>query len=245
MNPVLVVEDEPVVRQVMVRLLQTAGHLVVEAQGVAAARRASAGRALKVAVIDKNLPDGSGIDLAAELVRADPELPAIILSGYASDAAARAALDAGVFDFLRKPLEDVRELVAAVARAEEARRAGRTRRPLGAAGGPVVVCDDGPRGDALAAELARAGKPVARAASVADALRALVGGGAAALIVAGEKRDAMRQLLDAARAARPPVPAVVVAGRGALDDVILALRAGAAAYLVNAAPEEVIERLAG
>jgi DNA-binding NtrC family response regulator len=169
-------------------------------------------------------------------------LPVIILSGFASDAAARAALNAGVTEFLRKPLGDLREIADAVAAAVVARNEGRTGRPVGTRGGPVLIVDEGARGDTLATAVAGARHHVERR-KAAEAIAELAQAGARAVVVGAGVRAQMVEVLEAARRAVPRVPGIVVAARGALDDVLAAMRAGASAFLVDAEAEEVVRRI--
>ncbi len=92
---VLVVDDEPGVRRVTARVLASAGYRVVEADGVASGRdrfRELSGGALRAAVLDLTMPDGSGEELARELWDARPDLPVLFLTGY-DEAAVRVAGD--------------------------------------------------------------------------------------------------------------------------------------------------------
>jgi DNA-binding NtrC family response regulator len=82
---ILVVEDEPVVRMLLVEEFSESGFSVIEAGSIAEARNAVRGIGrLSAAVIDRGLPDGNGTDLAIELETAYPKLPLVIASGYGS-----------------------------------------------------------------------------------------------------------------------------------------------------------------
>ncbi len=63
----LIVEDDPVVARSIARRLLREGYTVSLAQSCRAAR--AAGRGFRVAVLDLDLPDGSGTDLADHLLR--------------------------------------------------------------------------------------------------------------------------------------------------------------------------------
>lgn len=99
---VLVVEDEPAVRRVARKILQSGGFEVVEAGCCADALEAFlAVETIDVALIDLGLPDGSGADLA-ERLRAHGLGPVLLSSGY--DAAQSLTRQgAGVANFLAKP----------------------------------------------------------------------------------------------------------------------------------------------
>lgn len=73
---ILLVEDEPLGRTVLSRLLQAAGHQVLEAGDRAGARALmTTTTAPDAALIDLNLPDGSGVDVARDLRERWPGTP--------------------------------------------------------------------------------------------------------------------------------------------------------------------------
>src|SRR2546426_6858381 len=75
MPSLLIVEDEPVLAQNLVKAFAGQGFDVEVAGRIADAKRLVASRLPDVALLDLRLPDGSGLDLLAVLVREDPELP--------------------------------------------------------------------------------------------------------------------------------------------------------------------------
>ena len=101
---VLVVEDEDVVRGLVVRLLQLRGYCVLEAErGEAALAAASGARDLRLLITDVVMPDMSGRELARELQRRCPGLKVLFISGYTDESiASHGVLDPGV-ELLEKP----------------------------------------------------------------------------------------------------------------------------------------------
>jgi signal transduction histidine kinase/CheY-like chemotaxis protein len=102
---VLVVEDEPSVREVTVRSLRRAGYRVVEAGDAAAALAAAAAseEPIHLLVTDVVMPGMSGRDLAEALSRVRPALRVLYVSGYSHETIAhRGVLDEGI-EFLQKP----------------------------------------------------------------------------------------------------------------------------------------------
>ena len=91
--PVLVVEDEPLVRARLERLLHQLGYpadALLFAGSLAEARgRLAAPVAL--ALVDLGLPDGNGIELIAELRAADPALGILVISAWSTEDAILAA----------------------------------------------------------------------------------------------------------------------------------------------------------
>jgi CheY-like chemotaxis protein len=115
--PILVVEDDPHLRQIIREVLEDEG-LVVEtaADGRQALQRAAAQRPALV-VLDMRLPVLDGAGVVAGL-RASFGVPPPVLVITADGRAAEKARQVGAFAFLSKPLE-LDELVASVQRALE------------------------------------------------------------------------------------------------------------------------------
>ncbi len=83
MPTVLLVDDSPVARRVLARRLSDEGLQVVE-EGTATTARAVDPAGLACAVIDIELPDGSGADLAADLLARRPGLPVAFFTASTS-----------------------------------------------------------------------------------------------------------------------------------------------------------------
>ena len=100
---VLVVDDDDSVRQSLVDVLASAGIHAMGASGRAEALACQLRYEPAVVVVDYRLPDCSGIDLAREIKDHDPEVPVLLLTGYASLDTAVAAV--GQLDaYLIKPV---------------------------------------------------------------------------------------------------------------------------------------------
>jgi PAS domain S-box-containing protein len=111
MATILIVDDEPVILDVFRRFLEAEGRTLVLA---ASAREAIAlGEQpgdLDVALVDKNLGDGSGLDVARALKAAKPDVEVILVTGYASFDSAVQAMQIGAFDYVTKPITDYEAL---------------------------------------------------------------------------------------------------------------------------------------
>lgn len=115
---VMIVDDEPTVREVVAEALTRCRMTVIEAATAAEARSALDHGTVDVALIDVKLPDADGIDLAAQLKQLDPTLESIVVTGKPSTQRAVGALRIGAADFLSKPfdLDDLTQRVDAAVR---------------------------------------------------------------------------------------------------------------------------------
>ena len=121
---VMLVDDHPSFRQPLAFMLGREPDLSVVAQAgsLAEAREAlrEAGSTVDVAVVDLELPDGSGVDLVGELQEARPRIPALVLSAYSDRELLARAIEAGAVGVLHKSsrLEEIVEAIRRL-RAEE------------------------------------------------------------------------------------------------------------------------------
>lgn len=116
MNRILVVEDEAGMRRILTVLFEKDGHEVLEAGTVKEGLTVLTAQPLDLVITDQRLPDGDGLSLLASAKDADPTLPVIMITAYATIELAVTAMREGAFDFITKPFnpDTVR---AAVARA--------------------------------------------------------------------------------------------------------------------------------
>jgi DNA-binding response OmpR family regulator len=101
---VLLVDDEKRFRASTEKVLVRRGFAVATAATGEEALERLAERP-DVVILDIRMPGMDGLTALRELKRRAPEVPVIMLSGHASEDAARAALDQGAFDFLAKPCD--------------------------------------------------------------------------------------------------------------------------------------------
>ncbi len=131
-SKVLLVDDEPVVLDICVRLLGREADLIVSPVGSAEeALTLLKDQRFDVLVTDKNLPGMGGVELIAEARRMQPALEAVMITAYASSESVIAAFAAGASDYIVKPFDDLRVLRAKVRAALE-RRSERVRTRDGA-----------------------------------------------------------------------------------------------------------------
>ncbi|HYN79697.1 MAG TPA: sigma-54 dependent transcriptional regulator [Lamprocystis sp. (in: g-proteobacteria)] len=116
---VLVVDDDEDVRRLLQLILQHAGYGVIAAGDGGEALCLARTCGPRLAILDYQLPDMTGIDLLRHLKVAHPQLPVMMLTGFADLAGAVAATKEGASDYLSKPVDNklllikVREALAA------------------------------------------------------------------------------------------------------------------------------------
>jgi DNA-binding NtrC family response regulator len=110
---VLVIDDEPVVRAAVSRVLEANGLRVATADDAASGLGHPALADCRLVLCDLMLPDRSGTEVLRELARRRPDLPVVLITGYATSDHAERAREAGAAAFLAKPFE-ARELVDCV-----------------------------------------------------------------------------------------------------------------------------------
>ena len=118
MNPaidVLVVDDEPVVGDAVRLVLEDAGLRVARARDGESALAHPAFAECRMVLCDVLLPGMSGLDVLRAMRERRPNLPIVIITGYATAGTADRTLEAGASAFLAKPFDD-RELLELVRR---------------------------------------------------------------------------------------------------------------------------------
>src|SRR5688500_15245730 len=112
MATVLVVDDEPIVREVVVRYLERAGHETLEAGDGDRARELVESRHPDLVVLDVMLPGTDGLELC-RWIRSRSQLPVILLTARGEEADRIVGLELGADDYVTKPFSP-RELAVRV-----------------------------------------------------------------------------------------------------------------------------------
>src|SRR5438067_6937519 len=127
MATVLVVDDEPNVRDVVARYLRRDGHRIVGADNGAQARAIIERDAPSLVVLDIMLPGGTdGLSLC-RWIRSSSDLPVILLTARADEADRIVGLELGADDYVTKPFSP-RELAMRVKNVLRRTRASATPR---------------------------------------------------------------------------------------------------------------------
>jgi two-component system, NtrC family, response regulator HydG len=115
---ILIVDDEPHMRRILVSNLKQEGHEVTEAAGLSEARRALGEHEFDAVITDQKMGDGEGLEVLIAAREADPALSVVFLTAFATIELAVESMRRGAFDFITKPFVP-EVLIAAAVRAVE------------------------------------------------------------------------------------------------------------------------------
>jgi two-component system response regulator FlrC len=110
---ILVVEDDPNLREAIVDSLMLKGHQVQDVCNGAEAVKVIAQSPLDIVLSDINMPEMDGLELLAHVKKNQPWLPMILMTAYGDVGQAVKAMQLGANDYLMKPFE-VQELLSLI-----------------------------------------------------------------------------------------------------------------------------------
>ena len=105
-SSILVVDDEEAIRELLVTLLQAAGHRVRAVGSAREARAALQESPVSLLITDVKLPDLDGITLFQQACELDHRMMGLVMTGYGTVDLAVQAMKAGAAEFLVKPFEN-------------------------------------------------------------------------------------------------------------------------------------------
>lgn len=126
---ILLIDDEPKIREVLSWMLMMLGYEVATASGQDEAIALVGREQFSLAFVDNQLGSARGIDLVKRLIERDPDLCCILMSGNPSIGTAQDALQNGISSFLRKPFR-VEELMVSIEQANMKKELDRQRKEL-------------------------------------------------------------------------------------------------------------------
>jgi DNA-binding NtrC family response regulator len=115
---VLIVDDNPRLCQSLARNFEDVGMRTACAAGKAEALALFAGPGISAVLLDIMVGEESGIDILAALRAANPAVPVVMITGYATVETAVQALKLGAADYVKKPLDfdELHKIVAGAIR---------------------------------------------------------------------------------------------------------------------------------
>ena len=118
---VLLADDDPSLVEALRKALTGEGFQVTVAKDGDEAVRRTLAEGPEVALIDVRMPGTEGIPLLRKLQEAEPAMPVVLMTGYASISTAVEAIRLGAYDFMEKPLRR-EQLVPLLRKAVDLRR---------------------------------------------------------------------------------------------------------------------------
>jgi DNA-binding response OmpR family regulator/DNA-binding SARP family transcriptional activator len=100
---ILLLEDDRELRDVLSQVLDLEGYEVVSAGDGAEAVQKALQFPFELLIFDVKLPGPDGLEILAQFRKDNPDLPSIVITGYATEADTLRALRLGVGEYLRKP----------------------------------------------------------------------------------------------------------------------------------------------
>ncbi|MFH1177603.1 MAG: sigma-54 dependent transcriptional regulator [Acidobacteriota bacterium] len=126
---ILIIDDEPVLQDVLATLLRREGFQVVQAANAAEGLRSAEEQDVDLVLLDLMLPDRPGLEVLKELKRRDPETVIVVITAYSSVETAITAMRQGAFHYIPKPFKN-QEVILTVRKGLEQRRLRTENRDL-------------------------------------------------------------------------------------------------------------------
>src|SRR5579863_7340089 len=118
---VLVVDDDPGMRQMLTMLLRSKGYVPAAVGSAEAALKEFEARPYDVVLCDVRMPTVDGLAHLEEIQKRSPEATVIMMSAYGSEEVALEAMKRGAYDYVSKPFRQD-EVILALRKAEERER---------------------------------------------------------------------------------------------------------------------------
>ena len=143
MPTILAIDDDNEILVYLARVLEPVGYKTVSAASAGDAFRYMERAKPDIVLLDRNLPDGDGLQMLSRIRREHPHVPVIMMTGDTQQSTVLAARRLGAVDYIRKPLtfNVVREKAERAWRLAQLERAMMVRRKEGRA----VLRRDGSR----------------------------------------------------------------------------------------------------
>ena len=101
---ILVVDDEGSIRETLVTYLETEGYDLRTADSGVTALKVIEEFKPQVVLLDIRMPDMDGLQCLRSIMKQNPHIAVVMMSGFVSEQIARKTLEIGAFDYINKPI---------------------------------------------------------------------------------------------------------------------------------------------
>lgn len=135
MNTILIIDDEPIIRKLLARMMELEGYEVFQAADRASGLKLLTAKTPQLVLCDVFLPDGNGVEMVKEIKELQPETEVILLMAHGNIPDGVQAIKNGAFDYITKG-DDNNKIIPIISRAME-KINSRSAQPSGSTVVPV------------------------------------------------------------------------------------------------------------
>lgn len=118
MNTILIIDDEPIIRKLLVRMMELEGYEVFQAADRVSGLKLLTAKTPQLVLCDVFLPDGNGVEMVKEIKELQPETEVILLTAHGNIPDGVQAIKNGAFDYITKG-DDNNKIIPIISRAME------------------------------------------------------------------------------------------------------------------------------
>lgn len=118
MNTILIIDDEPIIRKLLARMMELQGYEVFQAADRASGLKLLTAKTPQLVLCDVFLPDGNGVEMVKEIKELQPETEVILLTAHGNIPDGVQAIKNGAFDYITKG-DDNNKIIPIISRAME------------------------------------------------------------------------------------------------------------------------------
>ena len=118
MNTILIIDDEPIIRKLLARMMELEGYEVFQAADRASGLKLLTAKTPQLVLCDVFLPDGNGVEMVKEIKELQPETEVILLTAHGNIPDGVQAIKNGAFDYITKG-DDNNKIIPIISRVME------------------------------------------------------------------------------------------------------------------------------